>query len=100
MRPRRADAEPSLSEDDSRREIESVPSGVRCNRSVLNFASLKILVPTLAIVLFVLVFVVRGETEQAVKLLTKLIDAFQPPVDKSLGGAITLNYSGETRVTT
>ena len=100
MRPRRADAEPSLSEDDSRREIESVPSGARCNRSVLNFASLKIFVPTLAIALVVLVFVVRGETEQAVKLLTKLIDAFQPPVDKSLGGAITVNYSGETRVTT
>ena len=89
-----------MSEDDSRREIESVPSRVRCNRSVLNFASLKILVPTLAIVLFVLVFVVRGETEQAVKLLTKLIDAFRQPVDESLGNAITLNYSHEIQATT
>ena len=100
MRPRRADAEPSLSENDSSREIESVPSGARCNRSVLNFASLKIFVPTLAIVLVVLMFVVRGETEQAVKLLTKLIDAFRQPVDESLGNAITLNYSHEIQATT
>ena len=76
MRLRQADAELSLSRDGDRQEAEAVSSGARFSHcSVPTSVPLKILVPTLAIALIVLV-VMRGETEQAVKLLTKLVKTF------------------------
>ena len=92
MRLRQAVAELSLSEDGNRREVEPVSSGARSSPcSVPTSVPLKSLVPTLAIALIVLVLVMGGETEQAVKLLTKLVDTFQPPVGGSLDNKLLLD---------
>ena len=99
MRLRQADAELSLSRDGDRQEAEAVSSGARFSHcSVPTSVPLKILVPTLAIALIVLVLVMRGETEQAVELLTKLVNTFQPSIGGSLDNTILLNSSHEIKV--